>query len=335
MSKRTFLKLYRILFVGVALFLTGCQGGILDPKGQVGIEEKNLIITATVLMLLVVIPVICLTLFFAWKYRASNQNARYEPKWSHSSKIEMVCWGIPIVIILILGTITWISTHRLDPYRPLDVEPGTPTIEVQAVSLDWKWLFIYPEQGIATVNELVFPKDTQIRFRVTSQSVMNSFFIPQLGSQIYSMAMMETKLHLIANESGTFDGISSNYSGAGFTGMKFKAIATPTQEDFDAWVNKVRQSKHVLDDATYAELVKPSERHPVEYFSSVKPKMFEQIVHQYMNMPAKHGDMPAMHSMHESNEMSDMHDMTDMSQMDGENVSEHGHAPLEHQAGKE
>ncbi|MFM2475640.1 ubiquinol oxidase subunit II [Celerinatantimonas sp. MCCC 1A17872] len=284
MRRGIFLKLYRLLFVGMIVLLTGCQGGILDPKGQVGIEEKNLILTAVGLMLLVVIPVIILTLVFAYKYRASNTKARYEPKWDHSVKIEMFCWGIPIIIIIILGTITWISTHRLDPYRPLDVKPGTPTLEVEAVSMDWKWLFIYPKQGIATVNRLVIPKDTQISFRVTSQSVMNSFFIPQLGSQIYSMAMMETKLHLIANEAGTFDGISSNYSGAGFTGMKFKVTATPTEDEFNQWVSKVRQSNKVLDDATYDQLVKPSENNPVEYFSHVKPKMFEQIVHQYMHM---------------------------------------------------
>lgn len=309
MMRGIFLKPYRWLFIGMIALLTGCQGGILDPKGQVGIEEKNLIITATGLMLLVVIPVIILTLIFAWKYRASA-NARYEPKWSHSSKIELFCWSIPIVIVVILGIITWISTHRLDPYRPLDIPPGTPSIEVQAVSMDWKWLFIYPKQGIATVNQLVFPKNTQIKFRITSQSVMNSFFIPQLGSQIYSMAMMETKLHLIANEAGTFDGFSSNYSGAGFTGMKFKAIATPNEADFKQWVEKVRQSAKTLDDATYKQLVKPSENNPVEYFSSVKPKMFEQIVHQYMNMPG-------------------MKKMSDMSHMSGEEMNKgasHSHA---------
>ncbi|MFM2482341.1 ubiquinol oxidase subunit II [Celerinatantimonas sp. YJH-8] len=305
MRQGIFLKLYRMLFVGLALFLTGCQGGIFDPKGQVGVEEKNLIITATILMLLVVIPVIILTLVFAWKYRASNTNARYEPKWSHSSKIELFCWGIPIVIIIVLGSITWISTHKLDPYRPLDVKEGTPTLEIQAVSLDWKWLFIYPEQGIATVNQVVFPKDTQIRFRVTSQSVMNSFFIPQLGSQIYSMAMMETKLHLIANEAGTFDGMSSNYSGEGFSGMKFKAIATPSEADFEKWVNQVRQSNHVLNDATYQALAKPSENHLVEYFSAVKPNLFSQIVHQYMNMPAMKKMPQASMEMHQASPLAE------------------------------
>ncbi|MFM2485895.1 ubiquinol oxidase subunit II [Celerinatantimonas yamalensis] len=291
MRQGIFLKLYRLLFVGFIALLTGCQGGLLDPKGQVGVEEKHLIFTAVGLMLLVVIPVIFLTLFFAWKYRASNTSARYEPKWSHSNKIEAVCWGVPIIIVIILMCITWVSTHRLDPYRPLDVKPGTPSIQVEVVSMDWKWLFIYPKLGIATVNQLVFPKNTQVRFHLTSQSVMNSFFIPQLGSQIYTMAMMETKLHLIANEAGTFDGISSSYSGAGFTGMNFKAIATPSQADFDQWVAKVRQSSKVLNDASYKQLVKPSENDPVVYFSSVKPHMFQQIMHQYMKMKKMSGQL--------------------------------------------
>ena len=205
--------------------LAGCQGGVLDPKGQVGIEEKQLIIVATLLMLLVVIPVIVLTLYFAWKYREGRDEI-YEPKWSHSTKIEAVCWGVPIVIVIILGVITWKSTHALDPYKPLDHEKDHITVEV--LSMNWKWLFIYPEQGIATVNELAFPANVPVEFKISSEGTMNSFFIPQLGSQIYSMAGMVTKLHLIANEPGTFDGISANYSGAGFTGMNFDAIATPT-----------------------------------------------------------------------------------------------------------
>lgn len=297
MRRGMFPKLRWAFWVGMTAILTGCQGGILDPKGQVGVEEKNLILTATGLMLLVVIPVIAMTLVFAWKYRASNKNARYEPNWCHSTKIEMFCWGIPIVIVVILGAITWITTHRLDPYHRLDVPKGTPSMEVQVVSLDWKWLFIYPKLGIATVNQLVIPKDTEIRFRVTSQTFMNSFFIPQLGSQIYSMAMMETKLHLIANEAGTFDGMSSNYSGPGFTGMKFKVIAKENQNEFNQWVSQVRQSNKVLNDASYAQLAKPSKNNPVEYFSSVKPKMFKQVVHQYMkmNQDSMHKEhMPAM-----------------------------------------
>ena len=176
------------------LMLGGCNMALFDPKGQVGADEKSLIITATLLMLIVVVPVILMTFAFAWKYRASNTKATYMPDWSHSTKIELVVWLVPCLIIAVLGWITWESTHKLDPYRPLDSEVKPVTI--QAISLDWKWLFIYPDQGIATVNEIAFPKDTPVNFQITSDSVMNSFFIPQLGSQIYSMAGMLSLIHI-------------------------------------------------------------------------------------------------------------------------------------------
>ena len=262
---------------------------LLDPVGQVGIDEKNLIITATLLMLLVVIPVIAMTFIFAWKYRASNTKATYAPKWSHSTKIEVVIWTVPILIIIALGVITYKSTHALDPYRPLESDVKPITIEV--VAMDWKWLFIYPEQGIATVNKIVFPANTPVNFRVTSDTVMNSFFIPGLGGQIYAMAGMQTKLHLIANRNAELDGISANYSGAGFTGMKFKAIAT-SQADFDAWVSEVKAAPKQLDSAQYEALSKPSQNNPVELFSSVTPNLFQVIIDKYEGMkpgkPVKH-----------------------------------------------
>ncbi|MDN3379223.1 MULTISPECIES: ubiquinol oxidase subunit II [unclassified Pseudoalteromonas] len=272
------------------LALTGCKGGVLDPKGQIGIDEKNLIIIATVLMLIVVIPVIVMTLYFAWKYRDGQDHEVYAPKWAHSTKIEAAVWAIPIVIVIILGVITWQSTQELDPYKPLEGKGEHLTVEV--VSLNWKWLFIYPEQGIASVNELVFPANVPVEYKITSQSTMNSFFIPQLGSQIYSMAGMETKLHLIANEPGTFKGFSANYSGAGFTGMKFNAIATPTQADFDTWVNKVKSQKNTLYKADYDALAQPSENNPVSYFSDVEEGLFHTIVMKYMQA---HGDMNKKH----------------------------------------
>ena len=262
------------------VLLSGCKGGVLDPKGQVGVEEKQLIIFATLIMLLVVIPVIVMTLYFAWKYREGRDHEIYDPKWAHSTKIEAVVWGIPILIIIVLGWKTWVTTHSLDPYKPLDHDRDPITVEV--VSLNWKWLFIYPEQGIATVNELAFPKDVPIEFRITAQTTMNSFFIPQLGSQIYSMAGMETKLHLIANEAGVFDGFSANYSGEGFSGMKFKATATETDAEFEAWVAKVKQSPKALNTETYEELKEPTEFHPVEYYGQVKSDMFYDIIMQYM-----------------------------------------------------
>ncbi|MFD1215889.1 ubiquinol oxidase subunit II [Microbulbifer celer] len=261
------------------LALAGCEGGVLDPKGQVGVDEKSLIIIATVLMLLVVIPVIAMTLYFAWKYREGREHEIYAPKWAHSGKIETTVWLIPVVIVVILGAITWRSTHALDPYQPLEHERDPLTVEV--VSLNWKWLFIYPEQGVASVNELVIPTDVPVQFKITSESTMNSFFIPQLGSQIYSMAGMETKLHLIANEPGTFEGFSANYSGAGFSDMHFDAIAM-SDAGFEDWVTKLKSGNPTLDSKRYAALAKPSEDHPIEHFGAVSDGLFHQIIHKYM-----------------------------------------------------
>ncbi|MBA1188913.1 ubiquinol oxidase subunit II [Pseudomonas entomophila] len=281
MSKKRYPRLFGILpFLGM-LLLSGCNWTLLDPKGQVGIEQKNLILIAFGLMLLVVIPVIIMTLVFAWKYRATNKAATYTPDWSHSTKIEAAVWLIPILIIIALGIVTYKTTHSLDPYRPLDSD--VKPVQIDVVALDWKWLFIYPEQGIATVNKIVFPANTPVNFRVTSDAVMNSFFIPGLGGQIYAMAGMTTKLHLIANENGEFDGISANYSGAGFTGMKFKATAT-SQADFDAWVNEVKQSPKKLEKAQYEALAKPSENNPVELYGEVPADLFQTIVDKYEGM---------------------------------------------------
>ncbi|MBV8047366.1 MAG: ubiquinol oxidase subunit II [Paludibacterium sp.] len=262
------------------VLLTGCQGGILDPKGQIAADEKSLIVTATLLMLLVVVPVIVLTLVFAWKYRASNVNATYAPKWAHSAKIEAVVWLIPIIIVSFLAVLAWRTTHALDPYRPLDSDKKAVKIDV--VALNWKWLFIYPELNIATVNQIAFPKDVPVDFRITSDTVMNAFFIPQLGGQIYAMAGMQTQLHLIANAAGTYDGFSSNYSGAGFSGMKFNAIATATPADFDKWVAQVRAAGQPLDIDAYRQLAVPSENHAVAYYTAPTPRLFDAVMHKYM-----------------------------------------------------
>jgi len=253
---------------------------VLDSKGVIGAAESSLIATATFTMLLVVVPVILLTLIFAWRYRASNKNATYAPKWAHSTAIEIVVWTIPAIIILYLGILTWKSTHELDPYKPLqsDVKP----INVEVVALDWKWLFIYPDLGVASVNQLAFPVGTPVNFRVTSDSVMNSFFIPQLGSQIYAMAGMQTKLHLQADHTGDYAGISSNYSGAGFSDMKFRALAMSPAE-FDSWLKKVKTAPEALDMNVYAGVARPSEKVAVRYFSTVDPKLFNNIVGKYNN----------------------------------------------------
>lgn len=269
------------LIAGAAL-LSGCDSALLSPKGQIGLEQRSLILTAFGLMLIVVIPAILMAICFAFKYRATNKDAKYSPNWSHSNKVEAVVWTVPILIILFLAILTWKTTHSLDPYKPLASDQKPMTIEV--VSMDWKWFFIYPEQGIATVNEVAFPENTPIEFKITSNSVMNSFFIPRLGSQIYAMAGMQTKVHLIANEPGTYDGISSSYSGPGFSGMKFKAIATPDRETFDRWVAKVKQSPSTINDmAAYEKLAAPSENNSVEYFSSVKPDLFKDVIGKFMS----------------------------------------------------
>lgn len=267
------------LIAGMIL-LSGCDSALLDPKGQVALEQRSLILTAFGLMMIVVIPAVLMAVVFAWKYRASNTNAKYSPNWSHSNKVEAVVWTVPILIIVFLAILTWKSTHALEPSKPLESDARPVVIEV--VSLDWKWLFIYPEQGIATVNQIAFPVNRPVSFKITSNTVMNSFFIPTLGSQIYAMAGMQTKLHLIANEAGTFNGISSNFSGRGFSGMKFKAIATPDEATFDQWVAKAKQSPDTLmtmDD--FSKLAAPSENHPVEFFSSVKPELFKSIIDQF------------------------------------------------------
>jgi len=267
---------------GLLVSLAGCSGNfaVLDPKGSVGVAERSLIATATWAMLLVVVPVIILTLLFAWRYRASNRNATYAPKWAHSTAIEVVVWAIPAAIILFLAILTWRTSHELDPYKPL--ESSVKPINVEVVALDWKWLFIYPDLGIASVNQLAVPVGTPVNFRITSDSVMNSFFIPQLGTQVYAMAGMQTRLHLIADEAGDFDGLSSNYSGKGFSDMKFRTLAT-SQKDFDAWVQKVKASSTQLSMDKYATVAQPQEKAPVQYFSTVDPKLFNNIIAKYNN----------------------------------------------------
>jgi cytochrome o ubiquinol oxidase subunit II len=265
---------------GLMSLLSGCNLIVLDPKGSVGMAEKALIATSTWAMLIVVVPVILLTLAFAWRYRASSTSAEYRPTWAHSTAIEVVVWLVPSLIILFLAVLTWTSTHELDPYRPLDSK--TKPITVEVVALDWKWLFIYPDLGIATVNQVAFPVGTPVNFLITSDSVMNSFFIPQLGGQIYAMAGMQTQLHLLANQAGDYAGLSANYSGQGFSDMKFRAIAT-SPDQFNAWVAKVKASSTQLDMDRYHTISQPSEKQPVAYFSTVDPKLFHNIIARYNN----------------------------------------------------
>lgn len=270
----------RSLGIGALMLLGGCTMEVLSPKGDIGAQEKTLILTAMGLMLLVVVPVIIMTLYFAWKYRASNTQAVYMPRWAHSTRIEVVVWTIPCIIVGILAVLTWRSSHALDPYRP--IESTVKPVNIDVVSMDWKWLFIYPDYDIATVNEIAFPVDAPVQFRITSASVMNSFFIPQLGSQIYSMAGMETKLHLIAREAGTYAGISANYSGGGFSGMRFKAIAT-SQQGFEDWIRQAKASNNPLTPDAYQALAKPSTHTAATLYSSTPTGMFDYIMHNQMS----------------------------------------------------
>ena len=251
---------------------------LLNPKGPIGDAERTVILVAIALMLIVVIPVFIMAFWFTYKYRASNTSATYRPKWSYSGKIDLVVWLVPVAIVTALGIMTWTQTHRLNPYSPI-VSDITP-VNIEAVSLDWKWMFIYPDYNVATINQLVFPVKVPLSFRITSNTVMTSFFIPQLGSQIYAMAGMQTKLNLMADESGIYYGQNQQLSGRGFSDMRFEAIAT-SREKFEEWIQKTRQTSQKLDFAGFAELEKPSEGFPVTYFSPVKPGLFDDIIEKY------------------------------------------------------
>lgn len=276
-------KAIRGLVTPVVLLLAGCHSVLMAPSGDVALQQRNLIITSLVLMLLIIVPVILLTLLFAWRYRASNTKATYKPDWHHSTMLELLIWSAPLLIIIALGALTWVSTHKLDPYRPLErlsegraVPAGTKPLVVDVVALNWKWLFIYPEQGIATVNEVAAPVDRPIEFRITASDVMNSFFVPALAGQIYAMPGMQTTLHAVINKPGDYEGFSANYSGAGFSGMHF-TFRGLSDDAFGSWVAKAKAGD-ALTRAAYTELAKPSENTPVERYASVAPGLFDAIV---------------------------------------------------------
>jgi cytochrome o ubiquinol oxidase subunit 2 len=268
------------------MWLAGCDTVVLNPSGDIAAQQAHLVVVSTLLMLLIIVPVMFLICWFAWRYRKSNTAAEYKPDWDHSTKLELLIWGAPLLIIIVLGLITWIYTHLLDPYRPLSridenrpIAAGVKPLEVQVVSMDWKWMFIYPEQGIATVNELVTPVDVPVRFHMTSTSVMNAFYIPALAGMVYTMPSMETQLNAVMNKVGVYDGFSANYSGAGFSDMKFKYHGV-TQADFDAWVAKTKASTSALTRAEFLALDKPTIKHPIMHFGSVDKGMYDLILNR-------------------------------------------------------
>ncbi|MGH8296098.1 MAG: ubiquinol oxidase subunit II [Steroidobacteraceae bacterium] len=275
-SARTRLTRFcRLLSLPAMLLLGGCQWALLQPRGPVGLAERSIIETATGLMLLVVVPVIVLTIVIVWRYRASNTRAEYRPEWSQSNKIEAVMWAVPIAIVSVLAVICWRTSHELDPFRA--IPSAEKPVHIDAVALDWKWLFIYPDQHIATVNEVAMPVGVPVVFHITSATVMNSFFIPRLGSQIYAMANMQTADNLVASVPGTYRGISANFSGDGFSGMTFKVEAMPAH-DFKQWLAKAATAPQALDAGAYRVLARPSENVPVSYYSHVPPELYRQIL---------------------------------------------------------
>jgi cytochrome o ubiquinol oxidase subunit 2 len=260
-----------------SLALAGCSPDVLDPQGPVGAAEKTILVDSLVIMLAIVVPTLLAIWSFAWWFRASNPRAHRLPDWDYSGRIELVVWSIPLLTILLLGGVIWIGSYQLDPAEPLasKVKP----LDVQVVSLDWKWLFIYPDLGIAAVNMLVVPAGTPLHFTLTSASVMNAFFVPRLGSMIYTMNGMATQLNLQADREGVYAGLSSHFSGDGFAGMHFELRAV-TPAAFAGWVERVRRAGPVLDDNAYAALTRPSADVPPATFQAAKPGLFRRVVSQ-------------------------------------------------------
>ncbi len=252
---------------------------VMVPMGEIAIKEKRLLVISTLLMMIVIIPVFFVTIWVAWHYRAGNKKAKYDPNWENNNVAEFIWWFIPCVIIGILSVITWKSCYELSPFRPLS-SSVTP-LRIQVVALQWKWLFLYPDHKIASVNLLQFPKETPLNFEVTADAPMNSFWIPQLGGQIYAMPAMRSQLHLIAHEEGTFTGSSANLSGVGFSCMNFQAKSC-SKDEFDAWVQKAKASPEVLNQASYDQLAAPTKGYPATSYLLQKEDLFDAIIMKYM-----------------------------------------------------
>jgi cytochrome o ubiquinol oxidase subunit II len=267
----------RYAVIVAPITLTGCGLAVLDPQGPIGLADRAILIDSLAIMLAIVLPTIAAILAFGWWFRASNTRARYLPDFAYSGRLELIVWSIPLLTIILLGGVAWIGSHELDPAEPLVSK--TPPLEVQVVSMDWKWLFIYPDQHVASVNQLVVPAGMPIHFALTSSSVMSVFFVPQLGSMIYTMNGMRTQLNLQADTPGTFRGLSGHYNGDGFSNMHFDVQALPA-EQFSAWVSTARNAGSALDPSSYADLARQSvDDHPFTY-RDVAPALFQQIVTQ-------------------------------------------------------
>jgi cytochrome o ubiquinol oxidase subunit II len=277
-------RLGPLLALPLPTLLGGCNFVVLHPAGYVAEQQRNLVLASTGLMLLIIVPVIVCTLVFAWHYRATNEKAVYDPDWHHSTQLEVLIWTAPLMIIIALGALTWIGTHTLDPFRPLsridakrEVPAGVEPLQVEAIAMDWKWLFLYPQYGIATVNDLALPVDRPVAFKITATDVMNTFYVPTLAGMIYAMPGMETKLHAVINKPGDSEGRSAHYSGAGFSNMffKFRGLA---DKDFDAWVAKAKQDGTDLSQEAYLKLSEPTEAEPARYFKSYAEGLYGKVL---------------------------------------------------------
>jgi cytochrome o ubiquinol oxidase subunit II len=258
------------------------SGGVFDPQGPIALEERNVIIIAVLIMLVVAIPMLIALYTFAWKYRAGNKKAKYEPDHVGTGFRQIVWWIIPAIIIIALATLDWKSTHALAPTNA--IASNNPPLTIQVVALQWKWLFIYPAQGIATVNFIQFPVDTPLHFELTADAPMSSFWIPQLGSQIYAMAAMQTQLNLEATDIGEYTGKDTEINGAGYAGMTFLAKSS-SQADFNAWVASVKNSSNTLSMDAYNTLSQPSEYNASATYSSYDPALYDTILMKYMTPP--------------------------------------------------
>lgn len=269
-------RLKFLALIPLACLLSACGRAVLDPAGDVARQQRDIIYISTGLMLLIIVPVIILVLAFAWRYRTGGRGT-YDPKFDHSASLELAIWSVPLLIIIALGALTWSSTHLLDPFRPRPTRSGEQPLVVQVVSLDWKWLFIYPEQGIATVNELALPVNRSVRFDITSSNMMNTFYAPTLAGMIYAMPGMQSQLHAVLNRPVESEGFSANYSGAGFSDMRFK-LRGMDEAEFGRWVDATRASGNALDLATYRLLLAPSERVPVMRFASIDADLYRRTL---------------------------------------------------------
>ncbi|RJS91671.1 ubiquinol oxidase subunit II [Salinisphaera sp. Q1T1-3] len=267
--------------IALLLLVSGCSLSSLstmNPVGPIGETERDVTIYTILLLLFVLIPIVAGTVFIAWHYRSTSSNSAYTPDWDHSWLVEVFCWGGPIVILIILAVITWISTHDLDPYKA--IESDKPPLEIEAVATDWKWLFIYPDEHVASVNEFAFPVDTPLEIHLTSNSVMNAFMVQRMGTQIFAMSGMQTKLHLMSHEKGDFDGGNYQYNGEGFAKMRFVAKAM-SESDYQQWIAKVRQQGSSLDLATFQKFAEPSVVENAVYFAPVSEGLFGDIIGQF------------------------------------------------------